>query len=103
MRILVTLFALLLPMAALAGEQSQCLRASEAPARATVAVNGGLTNNVLCCCPTMNGGQCCKYQSMCMGLVMGCLCSMRTPSPMEGEAATSRGDKEWGPESTTGG
>jgi hypothetical protein len=29
--------------------------------------------NVLCCCNTRNG-LCCAEQSICMGMVIGCLC-----------------------------
>lgn len=29
---------------------------------------------VLCCCNTYLGGQCCNFQTSCLGLVRGCIC-----------------------------
>ena len=31
-------------------------------------------SRVLCCCPTFNGGTCCSWESICTGIVSGCMC-----------------------------
>lgn len=55
--------------------------APENPKTITLAdASGQVVQNVLCCCPTYNGGQCCKYVMSCMGgFVPGCFCSAAKP------------------------
>ena len=60
----------------IAEEASQCHRPDEPKIIESVMPNGQVANQVLCCCSTGNGGQCCKYVSMCTGsYIPGCWCS----------------------------
>jgi len=31
--------------------------------------------DVVCCCPTQNGGTCCAVQPFCGGIILGCFCA----------------------------
>jgi hypothetical protein len=76
MRVLLLVAALLAASPALADERNQCLRDTAQRAINVTGASGGIAQNVLCCCGTSGGGQCCKYVSMCMGtFIPGCFCS----------------------------
>jgi len=66
--------ALVGPAFAKAGD-NQCVRRDAAKRITVAAANGGVVQNVLCCCSVGSGGQCCKYVSFCGGgFVPGCFC-----------------------------
>jgi hypothetical protein len=77
MRYLIIVAAILAAGTASAGDRAQCLRDSAPRTINVTTPAGGIANNVMCCCPTSNGGQCCKYVSFCGGFIPGCFCSMR--------------------------
>jgi hypothetical protein len=60
--------------AAPTSQSKQCLP-QNSPQTIRMADAGGKTiENVLCCCPTSRGGQCCKYVSFCGSIIPGCFC-----------------------------
>jgi hypothetical protein len=72
--------------AALANEQAapRCERPDSPPRQQVATISGDVVENVLCCCPTYGGGQCCKYVGYCGGnFVPGCMCSMAKPEPRD--------------------
>ena len=88
MKSILVIVSLLFSMGLFADEPSKCL-SPDNPKYKSVFIeqsnssSGNLmvkhedVYDVLCCCNTMSGGQCCNYQAACLGLVVGCVCDLR--------------------------
>lgn len=62
---------------ALAEQPPKCVSADAPKNIMTADATGKVVENVLCCCRTYNGGQCCNYVGFCGGgFVPGCMCSL---------------------------
>lgn len=53
-------------------ENFSCMSIEQAT---SISKDSKYAQQVLCCCPTRRGGQCCNYQPVCIRLVEGCICS----------------------------
>jgi hypothetical protein len=78
--ILASILAVSLTALAYAGtppdQSQQCLPKNSPQTIRVTDAEGQTVQNVLCCCATYNGGQCCKYVSFCTGsYVPGCVCN----------------------------
>jgi hypothetical protein len=75
-KIILTIALLITSLAVYAEDKSHCLSPNADKSITTTLTNGEVAQQVLCCCRTYNGGQCCNYVSFCSGsLIPGCMCS----------------------------
>jgi hypothetical protein len=78
---------------AIANEPGECLTPNAPKTSQILKQNGQVTQQVLCCCRTSNGGQCCGYVSFCSTFVPGCFCSANSkPEVNENNDSTVNGD-----------
>jgi len=55
-------------------QSTQCLPPNSPQTIRVADASGKTVQNVLCCCQTGNGGQCCKYVVFCSSFIPGCFC-----------------------------